>query len=316
MPERQVKQATSVAEQIEILRARGMNVDEPQAVQWLTNVGYYRLSAYWYPARLIGDTGGRGDTLTADISFADAANLYEADRKLRTLIYDGLERIEVALRARLSAQICSEDPLRYQKREAFRQDFNHTQWLATVNKRISRAMVRSESIRHYARDYDGYYPFWVIAEVLDFSDVSRMFEGLLVQDQNAIANSLNVVPDLGALSRKQRRKTVSESPLVRWFEQLTVLRNMCAHHARVWNKSFAPASTVALRTIPELSSLPEGQSGKVCGALKVMSYLLCTISPGTVWPSRIATLMKESFFPNPMVTRTALGASADWDGVL
>ena len=177
-------------------------------------------------------------------------------------------------------------------------------------------MRRSESIQHYARDYGGYYPFWVIAEVLDFSDVSRMFEGIPVGDQNTIADSFNVCLDVGVLSRKQRRKVLSESPLVRWFEQLTVLRNMCAHHSRVWNKSFAPASTVALRTMPELEELPSGQSEKIYGALIVMAFLLRTISLGTSWPEKVTVLMQESFFPNSLVTKAALGAPDDWDGTL
>ncbi|MDD7464836.1 MAG: Abi family protein [Actinomycetaceae bacterium] len=316
MPVQQVKPATTVAQQIDILRSRGMDVDENLAVQWLTNVGYYRLSAYWYPARTLETNGQRGDALTLGISFVDVANLYEADRKLRTLIHDGIERIEVALRTRLSAQICSHDALRYQQPGAFRPGFPHSQWLATVDKRIARSMRRSESIQHYARDYDGYFPFWVVAEVLDFSDASRMFEGIPISDQNAIAETFNVHIDIGALSRKQRRKALSESPLVRWFEQLTVLRNMCAHHSRVWNKSFAPASTVALRTMPELESLPSGQSEKIYGALTMMAFLLRTISPGTSWPEKATTLMQDSFFPNPLVTKAALGAPDDWDGSL
>ena len=56
-----LKQATTVSEQIELLTQRGMIVDNDLAVQWLANVSYYRLSAYWYPARLVNLDGTRSD---------------------------------------------------------------------------------------------------------------------------------------------------------------------------------------------------------------------------------------------------------------
>lgn len=46
-----VKRPATVDEQLGILRARGMCVDERLARQWLASVSYYRLSGYWYPYR-------------------------------------------------------------------------------------------------------------------------------------------------------------------------------------------------------------------------------------------------------------------------
>ncbi len=92
-----LKPATTAAQQIALLRFRGMEVEHNLAEQWLSNVGYYRLSAYWYPAWLShGDS--QHDKFRPGTSFAHAVELYEADRKLRTLIHDGVERVEVAMR--------------------------------------------------------------------------------------------------------------------------------------------------------------------------------------------------------------------------
>ncbi len=91
-----LKPSTTFAQQIVLLRERGMRVDESLATQWLENVSYYRLSAYWFPARLPVSNGEKSDSFQAGISFTDVVALYEADRKLRTLIHDGIERIEVA----------------------------------------------------------------------------------------------------------------------------------------------------------------------------------------------------------------------------
>ncbi len=77
-----LKAATTVAQQIALLRSRGLDVDEGLACQWLANVSYYRLSAYCYPAREFNAAGQRIDSFIPSTSFTDVVALYEADRKL------------------------------------------------------------------------------------------------------------------------------------------------------------------------------------------------------------------------------------------
>lgn len=309
-----LKPATTVTQQIEKLRERGMQVDEAFASQWLENASYYRLSAYWFPAWALNDDGQRSDKFSPGASFRDATALYEADRKLRTLVHDGMERVEIGLRARIGNMISVDDPLAYENPSNFRDDFGHAAWRNTAEARIARAGRRNEAVKHYASKYGGRYPFWVLAEVLDFSDVSRLYEGLPAEAQREIAEELRIRIDYSALKSPKRRAALANPPLVRWLEQLTIVRNACAHHVRLWNKSFAPAPTNALRTIPELSTLPPGQSERMYGVLVVMSYLLGLISPGTTWPNKVAELVRTSFLANPMVRASSLGVPDDWDG--
>lgn len=313
---RSPKPATSISEQIALLRDRGMYLDEEFAAQWLSNVSYYRLSAYWYPARLQGDQGTRSDVFVEGTSFTDATDLYEADRKLRTLIHDGMERVEITMRTRIGALLCVDDPLRYTHPDRFRPTFGHSAWISTAQKRIARAERHNEAIRHHRDDYGARYPFWVLAEVLDFSDVSRLLEGLPARDQQEIAEGLGIALDLTSLSPAQRRKAKTTSPLVRWMEQLTIVRNTCAHHGRLWNKSFAPAPTAALRTHRSFDLLPEGQSERIFGVLVLMSHILRVTSPGTAWPDRAADLICREFLTNPLVSTAALGLPTTWDGSL
>lgn len=309
-----LKPSTTVAQQIVLLRERGMRVDESLATQWLENVSYYRLSAYWFPARLPASNGEKSDSFQAGISFTDVVALYEADRKLRTLIHDGIERIEVAMRTRIGMQMCSSDSLFYTNSSFFRPNFKHDLWLGTAHKRIARAGKRNEAIQHYRDEYGSVFPFWVLAEVLDFADVSRLFDGLLVADQRAIAESLGIKIDIDSLSVNQRNKVKKHSPLARWLEQLTVIRNMCAHHGRLWNKSFAPVPTAALKTLDTFSALPDGQSERLFGALTVMSHLLRVTSPGTTWADKITALITNEFLPNTLVEAGSLGIPDNWNG--
>ena len=302
-----VKQAATISEHIDLLRGRGMEVDTDLAQQWLSFVSYYRLSAYWYPAREMTASGTRKDTFVPGTRFSDAVDLYEADRKLRSLVHDGMERIEIAMRTRIGEVLCEQDPLNYRDPSRFRTNFNHQNWMSTVGKRLQRAGSRNESIKHYRAEYAGEYPFWVLAEVLDFADISRLFEGLPASDQRRVTEDLGIAIDLSVLSRNQQRKVKMQPPLVRWTEQLTIVRNFCAHHARLWNKSFTPAPTEALRTLPEFSMLPKGQSEQIFGALIVMAALVRAASPGTTWPEKVASLIRNDFLTNPLVQHTGLG---------
>ncbi|KDS92558.1 CAAX protease [Dermabacter hominis 1368] len=304
---RSLKPATSIDQQIEILRSRGMQVDEDLARQWLTNVSYYRLSAYWYPARVKKGRLTRSDCFRPDVSFADVVALYEADRKLRTLVHDGMERVEVALRARLGEVLCDPDPVGYTDPARFRPSFDHARWMKAATKRIRRARKHNEAINHYRDNYAAQYPFWVLAEVLDFADISKAFEGLGSKDQREVAEGLGFVFETESLSKNQQRKVKTRSPMVSWFEQLTIVRNICAHHGRLWNRSLTPAPTAALRMQPRFSQLPEGQSERVFGALTVMAHILRIVSPGTSWPERVMELLREEFLVNRIVSTSAMG---------
>lgn len=291
-----VKPFATIDEQIDVLVARGLELDRDVAAQWLESVGYYRLSGYWYPYRKPGTTpGARLDQLIHGANLDDVVRLYEFDRKLRTLIHDGIERVEVALRSHVSYLLGAQGPLAYRDAAMFRPTFDHFGWLATARTRVDRARRHSEPIRHHEAKYRGELPIWVLTEVLDFADVSRLYDGLFARDQWAVAEQLGVTIDDSALSANQRTKARKAHPLARWFEQLTIVRNTCAHHSRVWNRSFAPVSTAGLRTIGDLRSLPNGQSERLYGAVAVMGYLLQGASPGSTWTAKLRKLIDDSF---------------------
>lgn len=309
-----VKPFASIAEQVATLSERGLAVDPQTAEQWLRAVGYYRLSGYWYPYRQLGPRLSKRpiDRFIPGATFDEVVRLYEFDRKLRTLIHDGVERIEVALRSHVSYVVGERDPLAHHDASFFRSTFDHGNWLTTARHRAERARRHSEPIKHHEREYGGRLPIWVLTEVLDFSDVSKLYDGMRVHDQWTIAQRLGVHVDDSILSVNQRKKALKTHPLARWFEHLTVLRNTCAHHSRVWNRSFTPVGTAGLRTIDELGCLPEGQSERVFGALSLMGYLLQRTSPGTTWCLKVRSLVEESFLSLPDRRVAEMGFPERW----
>lgn len=185
--------------------------------------------------------------------------------------------------------------------------------MQTAQKRVERVGRRNESIQHYRDCYDSRFPFWVLAEVLDFSDVSRLYDGMRVSDQRLIAEGLEIKIDLSALSRRTQEKLKKHSPLARWLEHLVIIRNHCAHHSRLWNKSFAPVPTAALKTQGQFATLPNGQNENIFGAIVVMSHLLRVTSPGTTWPDKVSRLLVEEFLQNPLVRTPSLGIPEEWN---
>ena len=92
----QVKPPTTYAEQVEILRGRGLIIpDTDEAVKILKQVNYYRLSAYMLSLK-------KKDRFIAGATIGNVYNLYEFDRKLRNLLMSALETIEIAFRTHIS----------------------------------------------------------------------------------------------------------------------------------------------------------------------------------------------------------------------
>ena len=102
------KQPLSIAEQIAKLEGRGLQFDDKDlAAKYLSNISYYRLRAYTYPFQENDDPCMDHQFIREDVTFQDIIDLYVFDRRLRSLVFNELEKVEVAVRTKLS-QIYSE----------------------------------------------------------------------------------------------------------------------------------------------------------------------------------------------------------------
>lgn len=109
---------TSYADQLRILQQRGMQVfDAAKALEYLGCIGYYRLSGYWHDMRQWQcDANGQRvvlDQFKPGTQFQDVVALYVFDKRLRLLVLDALERIEIALRVDLSYRLGQKGPFAY-----------------------------------------------------------------------------------------------------------------------------------------------------------------------------------------------------------
>lgn len=115
------------------------------------------------------------------------------------------------------------------------------------------------------------------------------------------------------LCLKEPKESLQKNHLLAaWLKQLTVVRNTCAHHSRLWNKSLSPASTEMLRPNANLAHLPQGQSERVFGSLAIMAHILRVVSPGTTWPDKLVQVINSSFLTNSLVDAQAMGIPEGW----
>ena len=311
----------TIAEQIDRLEARGVDVgSRAVAAACLAKVGYYRLSGYLYPSRCCetySDGGRKRTRVLSDYrpgtSIAYAVKVIDYDRALRMLVLDAVERIEVSLRMRIGHTLGARSAFAHRDRASFVPTFTesrsdrvtgepisskHGEWLERVQERQDGS---DESfVAHFRERYEGILPIWVLTELLELGHLGRLYGGL----QNDLATAIAAV-----------YSTPSKKMLGSWIASINYVRNVAAHHARLFNRKLVVApSRPRTGQIPLLDHLHATRGAKadfgVYNALAVMAYLLRAIDPRCDWNRRVADHPRA--FPTGALTVADMGAPAAW----
>lgn len=276
---------------------RGLVVeDEDEAKHYLHQIGYYRLCGYTLPFQKGGDGHDRHD-FREPVEFRAILDRYVFDRKLRLLLLDAIERIEVSFRAALSNSIAQRHtPHWYQDASLFEAGYDHAALITELKRQIvhnpstpEREAQRDIHIRHY---YDNYYdpdmpPSWMIFETISFGTISRIFEGLYKSETTEVCNPLRVNHD-----------TLSS-----WMHAISYVRNLCAHHKRVWNKTLTIKPAIARKHKTKF----QGNS-KIYGVMVVIQILLDQVAPDNTWAERLSELLEE----HPDIPLANMGIPDNW----
>jgi len=276
--------------QISLLKSRGMRFsDETKALHLLKRIGYYRLSVYWRP--LLANKQHLVFKSNAD--FDTAFSLYKFDRELRQLILSELEKIEVAVRSQMAFSLSTAHGSHWMEDETLFSDTNKYQ--ATLAK-IQNELERSdeEFIITFKSNYSNLLPpSFITLEITSFGALSRLYENLkagLVKRE--IAKSFGL----------------TDSAFVSWLHGFVYIRNVCAHHARLWNKPLQIQPLFPRR--PRYTWLTDRtvSNNRVYYALSMIIYLLNTVNPNHTFKRKLETLFAK--YPN--VDRAAMGFPPTW----
>lgn len=287
------KPAISITDQIALLRRRGMVVeDEATARHYLGHISYYRLRAYWLPFEI---PAGDGDhALRPDTRFEDVLALYVFDRQLRLMVMDAVERVEVAIRAHWAHHMAMTYGAHgYLDQQHYALVERHAKASADLTKEFTRS--RDTFAEHYRDKYTApaLPPVWMAAELMSFGLLSKFLSDLkLRSDRQAIAKPFGL----------------DEKVLTSFAHHMSHVRNICAHHGRLWNRRF----TIKMTVPKSPATLPIAMRGAddrcLHNTLVMLDHLLNVVAPGSGWRGRLVEHLETC--PLPVVE--AMGFPGDW----
>ena len=291
------KPSLSYQSQIAHLQNQGMIVDDvAKAEYWLHHVSYYRLSAYWlyfeHPKEVEGKRFKNGT------SFECVTLLYDFDRNLRRLVMRGTEHVEVALRGSWAYQMAQIghghsylDATHYSDRKQL-----HTM-LAKLTADVGTST--ETYIRHYLNIYSAptLPPVWMVAEMMSFGQLSRWYSNLTDRSlRNRIASPLGL----------------PETVMVPLISHLTDVRNICAHHGRLWNRGFLKPPKLAQKPSDLQRSLNQAGTqapAQLYNSLTMVGHIVRTIAPESKWISDL----QAHIMTHPTRDFRSMGFPAGWE---
>jgi abortive infection bacteriophage resistance protein len=284
------KDSLTFEQQIDTLIGRGLHVeDRTSATTYLSHINYYRLGTYWWS--FIEDH--ESHTFKANTTFSQILNLYAFDRELRLLLLDAIERIEVSLRTQWAFHLCNTyGPHAHLDKDAFTRTFDHQGFIDNLQKEIQR--TSDKNIKKQAFKYDEPTPAtWIVCEVMSFGWLSRSYD---------------------AIGRRALRADISDTyklkeiVLSSFLHHITTVRNICAHHSRLWNREFT--FTMKLPTNGEselLNSFNTNTPKQLYNTLAMCAYFMDLISPNNHWKIKLKALIE-----NHDIDVIEMGFPIDW----
>lgn len=289
-------------DQLSLLKDRGLTIeDEGKALSYLRAISYYRLSAYFLPYQL------NKDQFNEEVTFDQIVKTYSFDRELRLLVFDCIERIEIAIRTQIiyCMALTHNDSHWQDKKNFFVKPFynsvgNLVDPYSDIQNIISRAKTNRRPevfIKHYINNYStpSNPPAWMCMELLTIGELSHLYRGLKSKkDKSRIASFFDL----------------HHSVFTSWLHSLTYVRNICAHHSRLWNRDLAIE--------PNRLKKPQGywldadfqNNSRVFYFLSVLKYLLSRANRS----NRLKLKLQQLFDKYPEVPIKYLGIPSDSTG--
>ncbi len=294
----------SIADQISLLKQRGMLFrDEGNASHFLKNISYYRLKGYWWDMQSDVTT----HAFNANTYFEDVVDRYNFDRHLRLILFDAIERIEIALRTKMIYHLSmSYGGLWHLDATLFNSStvtINgsvvtiHQHTIEELKKEFNRSQeifIKDHRYRYQNCDADA----WKTLEVASMGTLSKLYKNLQHQ-----------LPEKSMIAKEMGLNLHSE--LSSWLEAITYTRNIIAHHSRLWSRNMAKRPVENLNNPPGRwfdGPLTQVQTKKPFFIISAMVYLSNAVTPGHHIKNKILDL----FDTNPHIPIYKLGFLNNW----
>jgi len=284
------KPPLSPPEQIQKLKHRGLVInDDALATSCLSTIGFYRLSAYFIPFEDKQNTQVQ-HAFVPGTTFDQILFLYTFDRRLRLLVLEALERIEISIRSLWADALCAKynNAHAYMNSNYFKDPWTHQKALTKAARNIQDS--NEQFIQHYLGTYKQPFmpPTWVMTQTLSFGGLSHWYAA--TKDNQVKLHAAKAVG------------LPTSDIAVDVLHSLTMVRNTCAHHARLWNRQFTmqlphikklknhlhihKINVINTKDVEEIQQQPDR---RLYNHLVVISHMMKAIQPTTGWQTRLVS---------------------------
>jgi abortive infection bacteriophage resistance protein len=290
------KPAHTIDQQIALLKSRGMLFkEESDAIHFLQNISYYRLKGHWWDMQV----DKVHHTFESGSYFEDVIDRYNFDRHLRLILFDAVERIEIALRTQMIYHLSlSHGSCWYQDYSLF----SNKVWLARHLDNLMTEFQRSQEIfvlDHKNRNPNDHPESWKIMEVASMGTLSKYYKNL---NHN--------LPEKAAIAKGMGLNLHTE--LASWLEAIGYIRNIVAHHSRLWSRDMVKRPILNIKN-PSGAwlQLPVShvQQKKAFLIISSMVFLCNKVTPN----HQVKTKIKELIQDNPQIPVYKLGFFNNWE---
>ena len=252
------KDFKTLDEQISILKSRGLKIpDEEEARTFLLRNNYYRVSGYSLTLR-------KHDVFFPSATFQNLVDIYEFDHELRHLMLKYIELIEVSVKSVYSYEFTRvHGPTGYLNSAYFTDARKHDEIIQKAEQQKASRLAHEAYLKHFVEDLKEEVPLWAYVDLFTISDISFFYAISEPEIQKAVAADLGI--------QKQ-------GPLLlgKFMHSMTIIRNLCAHGSRLYNRLFEQRPKLSKE---ELALLRTDRNGRVdnshlFGFLLIMRRLL------------------------------------------
>lgn len=292
-----------VQEQVQKWQDRGLQIPDPYRAQsYLSHISYYRLSANCIPFQ------GKKDKFNKGTTFDDVLDLYIFDRELRLLILDAIERIEIAFRTQIIYQLAHKYGSHWQdNRKLFKRPYRNKRGTIVYPFQGLQDFLQKEYsssdpevfIKHYLDNYSlpKNPPCWMALELVTIGGLSRLYSNLAEKDDKKLIAKTYGLQDF-----------VFQS----WFHAITHLRNLCAHHCRVWNREYRIMPQILKRSKYNWVDPAFNINNRTFYYLNILKYFLNIINSGNSFKGKLEALIAN----HPNIHVRYLGLPTNNEGIL
>lgn len=273
------KLSLSFEEQLSSLKQKGLRIDdEALALKKLSSLSYYRLRAYTYPFQ---DNTDKTHPFTQEISFEEIIQLYEFDKDLRHLVFQKLERIEITWRTQIVYHYSQAYGSHWQMdKDLYFDQEAYDRMSISIASEVNRS--NEDFIKHYKKTYSvpQQPPSWMALEVVSMGSLSMLYSNLKNN-----STKKEIAKGLGFVNIYQ---------LQNWMYCFSQMRNICAHHGRLWNRRL---SKIQLpynlpHTFLSKADIKKIYPNKIYAFLCAINYLLNRIESGNSFSIELKALME------------------------